>query len=185
MLYITKDLFKDNAPALQKWVNTLTKEATTSIYAQEIKNELSNLMNGAIGSPAMDFTQNDTADKPVSLSSFKGKYVLLDFWASWCLPCRKENPTVVKAFENYKDKNFTVLGVSLDQNADNWKTAIKQDSLLWQHVSDLKGWGNEVALQFEIFNIPQNFLLDPEGNIIAKNIRGASLERKLRHFLIK
>jgi len=177
---ITEDVFETEQ--LYNFLKADVKNTALSNYIQSLVQEAK---KNPVGSILANFVQKDTAGVEVSLASFKGKYVLVDFWASWCIPCRKENPTVVKAFENYKDKNFTVLGVSLDQNADNWKTAIKQDSLLWQHVSDLKGWGNEVALQFEIFNIPQNFLLDPEGKIIAKNIRGASLERKLRHFLIK
>jgi peroxiredoxin len=130
---------------------------------------------------AMDFTQNDTLGNPVSLSSFKGKYVLIDFWASWCGPCRQENPNVVKAFNNYKDKGFTVLGVSLDQpNAkDKWMKAIHDDNLTWTQVSDLKFWGNAVAVQYGIQAIPQNFLIDPQGKIIGKNLRGEALNKKL------
>ncbi len=141
----------------------------------------------AVGSYAMDFTQNDTLDNPVSLSSFKGKYVLVDFWASWCGPCRAENPNVVKAFNQYKDKNFTVLGVSLDRpNAkDKWLKAIHDDNLTWTQVSDLKYWDNEVAKQYGIRAIPQNLLIDPQGKIIAKNLSGEDLNEKLGEVLAK
>jgi peroxiredoxin len=135
----------------------------------------------AVGAMAMDFTQNDTLDVPVSLSSFKGKYVLIDFWASWCGPCRQENPNVVKAFQTYNAKGFTVLGVSLDQPGakDKWMKAIHDDNLTWTQVSDLKYWDNQVAKQYGIQAIPQNFLVDPAGKIIAKNIRGEELSTKL------
>ncbi len=141
----------------------------------------------AVGSYAMDFTQNDTSGNPVSLSSFKGKYVLVDFWASWCGPCRAENPNVVKAFNQYKDKNFTVLGVSLDRpNArDKWLKAIHDDNLTWTQVSDLKYWDNEVAKQYGIRAIPQNLLIDPQGKIIAKNLSGEDLNEKLGEVLAK
>ena len=135
----------------------------------------------AVGAMAMNFTQNDTLDVPVSLASFKGKYVLIDFWASWCGPCRQENPNVVKAFQTYNAKGFTVLGVSLDQPGakDKWMKAIHDDNLTWTQVSDLKYWDNQVAKQYGIQAIPQNFLVDPSGKIIAKNIRGEELSSKL------
>jgi peroxiredoxin len=135
----------------------------------------------AIGNTAPDFTQNDVNDQPVKLSDFRGKYVLLDFWASWCGPCRAENPNVVKAYQKYKDKNFTVLGVSLDQpgKKEAWLTAIQKDSLPWTQVSDLQYWNNAAAKLYGINGIPQNFLIDPKGKIIAKNLRGEALEQKL------
>ena len=136
-----------------------------------------------IGSVVADFSQTDTAGNPVAISSLRGKYVLLDFWASWCRPCRQENPNVVAAFEKFKEKNFTILGVSLDQNKKAWLDAIKMDGLAWGHVSDLKGWSNQVAAIFKVTSIPQNLLLDPEGRIIAKNLRGGALQGRLTALL--
>jgi len=134
-----------------------------------------------VGQTAMDFTQNDTLGNPLTLSSFHGKYLLIDFWASWCGPCRAENPNVVKAFNEYKDKGFHILSVSLDRPGakDKWMKAIHDDKLNWSHVSDLQFWDNAVAVKYGIQAIPQNLLLDPSGKIIAKNLRGEDLEKKL------
>ena len=138
-----------------------------------------------IGQMAADFTQNDTLGNPVTLSSFRGKYVLIDFWASWCGPCRSENPNVVKAYNKYKDKGFSILGVSLDRQGakDAWLKAIHDDGLTWTQVSDLQYWNNAAAQLYGIQSIPQNFLLDPAGKIIDKNLRGEDLERKLGELL--
>ena len=139
----------------------------------------------SIGSIAPDFTENDPDDHPIKLSDFRGKYVLLDFWASWCGPCRAENPNVVRAYAKYKDKNFTVLSVSLDGpgKKDAWLGAVKKDGLGWTQVSDLKFWNNAAAKLYSIRSIPQNFLIDPTGKIVGRNLRGEDLERRLAELL--
>lgn len=133
--------------------------------------------------PAPDFTLPAADGATVSLSSLRGKYVLVDFWASWCRPCRAENPNVVKAYQKFKDKNFTVLGVSLDQEKTDWLDAIKKDNLTWTQVSDLKFWESKVVPLYNIEGIPYNVLVDPNGTVIGEGLRGEDLEKKLQEVL--
>ncbi len=137
------------------------------------------------GQPAIEFTMNDTTGKPVSLSSFKGKVVLVDFWASWCGPCRAENPNVLAAYNKYSNKGFAVLGVSLDDDKAKWLAAIAKDGLTWTHVSDLTRWKNAAAKQYGVQSIPANFLIDKEGKILASDLRGENLMKKIEEVLAK
>ena len=162
-----------------------------TLYAQQtnagkrIAKKLAVLKRSAIGQPFIDFVQNDTSGHPIRLSGYKGKYVFLDFWASWCAPCRAENPNILSAYNLYKNKNFTVLAVSLDEDLNKWKKAIEEDKMPWQEVSDLKGFKNSVAKTYGISAIPCNFLIDPNGIIIAKNLRDVALKNKLAEVLGK
>ncbi len=154
-----------------------------SYFGKSIKENLEAAKQTSLGSAAPDFTLNDVNGKPISLASFKGKYTLVDFWASWCGPCRQENPEVVKAYHAYNSKGFEILGVSLDEEKDSWVGAIAKDKLDWTQVSDLKGWQSDVAALYGVRAIPMNYLLDKEGKIIAKGLRGEELNKKLAEVL--
>ncbi|MET7000791.1 TlpA disulfide reductase family protein [Chitinophaga defluvii] len=167
----------------EQLLGSMDKSMQQGKYGKMAGEYLKSTRANALGIAAGDFVQEDVNGKLVKLSSFRGKYVLVDFWASWCGPCRQENPNVVQAYNKFKDKNFTILGVSLDEDKSRWLRAIDQDKLSWTHVSDLRGWGNEVAQQYGVQSIPANFLVDPKGNIVARNLRGKALEEKLAQLL--
>ncbi|HUQ66381.1 MAG TPA: TlpA disulfide reductase family protein [Flavitalea sp.] len=182
VVLVTSEMEQD-AAAVERRYMLLDKDVQKGFYGKIVKQQIDNTKTGSIGTDAIDFVQTDAEGKKVSLSSFRGKYVLVDFWASWCRPCREENPNVVKAYNKYKDKNFTILGVSLDQSRAPWLKAIKNDNLVWTQVSDLKGWSNEAAAKYNVQSIPQNFLIDPSGKIVGKNLRGEDLDSRLNELL--
>jgi len=166
----------------EKIFNKLLPEIKQTNLAKNVIRQILETKRTQVGIQATDFTQNDVNGKPVKLSDFKGKYVLLDFWASWCAPCRRENPNVKEAYAKYKSKGFEVLGVSLDKEEAKaaWLKAIADDKLTWTQVSDLRSWNNEAAVLYSVKAIPTNFLIDPQGKIIAKDLRGEELQLKLK-----
>ncbi|GEM_PF-39921 len=175
--YFTYQLSLDE---LKQTRNKLSSSLDSCPYVQDLDKIIKQLENIQIGKTAPDFSLPDTAGVTVSLSDFRGKYVLVDFWAGWCPPCRRENPNIVKAYRKYKDKGFTVLGISLDYNKDQWLNAIQADTLTWTHLSDLKYWDSEIPALYGVRGIPANVLLSPEGIIMAKNITGETLHTTLK-----
>jgi len=171
--------YEINLAEIEPMFNKLGKYIRNTPGGKEFASGLEAAKKTAVGQPALDFAQPDVEGKNVNLASYKGKYLLIGFWASWCGPCRAENPNMLKAYSRFRDKGFDVLSVSLDDKREKWVAAIQADNLQWTQVSDLKGWKNEVAEKYGIRAIPQNLLIDPKGNIIAKNLRGDALEKKL------
>jgi peroxiredoxin len=186
-LYILKHN-EENYPdydKLEPYFDGLSAALRNTAFGKQYAAMLAGLQRVRTGAQAPDFTMKDPNGKKISLSGFRGKYVLVDFWASWCKPCREENPSVVSAYNRFSNQNFTVLGVSLDKTKDAWLQAIMDDILAWTQVSDLNFWDNAAAQLYAVKAIPQNFLLDPQGHIIAKNLFGERLTRKLKKLLSK
>lgn len=170
-------------PLLKQLAENYDKVKPAPTLAKAYIGQIKRTAGLAVGEVAPDFTLNDPEGKQVALSSLRGKFVLIDFWASWCGPCRMENPNVVRMYDKFKDKGFSIYGVSLDDNEKAWKTAIARDNLKWQHGSELKKWNSGVAQTYGVNAIPATFLLDRDGKIIAKNLRGPALESKLAELL--
>lgn len=182
LLFVTAQAL-DNPIVIEQRFNKLAPSIQSSQIGTSLKQYIEYNKVGIVGSNALDLSLPDTNGQTVSLSSFRGKYVLLDFWASWCRPCRMENPNVVKAYNKFNNKNFTIVGVSLDKEKAPWLDAIKKDGLTWTHISDLQFWNSVAAQTYHVSSIPQNFLIDPNGKIIARNLRGGELESKLCEIL--
>jgi peroxiredoxin len=180
---IMRNSYRFEYPELDSLMHGFDTTLNHSFFYQAIAKRVGVLKRVQIGQPAIDFTMNDTTGHPVSLSSLKGRILLVDFWASWCGPCRAENPNVVKAYAGFHNKGFDVLGVSFDRKKDKWEKAIKDDKLIWNHVSDLQYWGNAAGKLYGISSIPANILLDKDQKIIGRNLRGETLIAKLTELL--
>jgi thiol-disulfide isomerase/thioredoxin len=182
---VLRNIYYYDETDLEPVVNNFDPAIHESVYVQQLNERVNTLKRVAIGQPAVNFTMDDIEGNPLELLSLTGNYLLVDFWASWCGPCRRENPFIVAAFQEFNAKGFDILGVSLDNKRENWLEAIEADHLTWHHVSALKGWSNEAAKLYAVSSIPANVLLSPDGVIIAKNLKGDHLMKKLEELIGK
>ncbi|WP_235884589.1 TlpA disulfide reductase family protein [Pedobacter hiemivivus] len=186
--YVTIDLISENKTAVidpttfEPYYKILSPKVLASFTGQRLTAKYDKAKQISIGK-AIDFTQTDDKGNEFKLSSLRGKYVLVDFWASWCVPCRAENPHLLKAYNQLKTKGFEIVGISLDETKAAWLNAVKHDGMPWIQVSDLKGFNTEIAVKYGISAIPQNFLINPEGIIVAKNLRGEDVDQKIAAFI--
>lgn len=180
LVYAEKTMVIDST--FDRYYVILSPRVLGSFTGQKITDKYEKARQVSIGK-SFDFTQPDTTGKAFTLSSLRGKYVLVDFWASWCVPCRAENPNLLKAYKQLKDKNFEIVGISVDDNRAAWLKAVAFDKMPWMQVSDLQGFKNAVALKYGITAVPQNLLINPQGVIIAKNLRGEGLTEELSAFI--